>query len=408
MGCSPSRVQPNHTALAEDDGSRPMQNPDKSPDLASSDGPPADPYTASVLVAVHPATSFTSSPSPLSLTLHAPPSSDSVPLQSILRQPGKKKDFDAIRALKNLPTLASPKAAPPTSPSPRKADLRVDSEPARELRESPRRESLQPLPEQQTPSPTAGSGRKLSTGGGNSNGASRQNSLKVKKVKRRTSHQGMLSKLALQFPAIRRSFDAVYAAFTLCCQQKGSARGRGVRQLGHMSADLFPDFIRHLTRTQLTPAQLQELLTHAKVTEAATLTFRETLIAVALGYYLRPQAVGDGGEEGSDSTWATVGYGFRVIEKAFRDIDDDGSGMLSVAEMKQALFATAKEGGGDGVETEWTEVDERDQGTLDERFKELDLNGDGDVEFREFLYGVVSWVGMTSDEEADDADTNQA
>jgi Ca2+-binding EF-hand superfamily protein len=81
-----------------------------------------------------------------------------------------------------------------------------------------------------------------------------------------------------------------------------------------------------------------------------------------------------------------------MVEKAFQEIDDDGSGMLSVNEMKQALFAASPVKG--------KQDEEKD--TLDMRFRELDLNGDGDVEFKEFLYGVVSWVGMTSEEEMDD------
>jgi Ca2+-binding EF-hand superfamily protein len=72
-----------------------------------------------------------------------------------------------------------------------------------------------------------------------------------------------------------------------------------------------------------------------------------------------------------------ISKGFKVVEKAFKDMDDDGSGTVDAKELKTALFASA---GGSA------------SATLEARFKELDFNGDGDVSFPEFLYGFSQWV----------------
>jgi len=84
------------------------------------------------------------------------------------------------------------------------------------------------------------------------------------------------------------------------------------------------------------------------------------------------------------SDFASIARGFRVIQKAFRDIDTDGSNSVDVSELKKALFATSQT---------------KDQSLLELRFKELDFDGDGDIYFPEFLYGFVSWVGFMEDEE---------
>ena len=230
---------------------------------------------------------------------------------------------------------------------------------------------------------------------------SRQNSFRTssnKRRKRRTSHQGMMSKLALQFPAVRASFSAVYTSFQQFCQMAASDQPAPSSTsplptstpglpVGHISVEKFPALLEHLTHHSctFTSEHALGLFALSHIEHSPTLTFRECLIAVALGYYLSPQQPLTAS---TDPNFDNIARGFRVIRAAFDEIDDDSSGMLSADEMKQALFAASSGQSRDDV--------------LQARFKELDINGDGDVEFKEFLYGVVSWVGMTSEEELDD------
>ena len=111
----------------------------------------------------------------------------------------------------------------------------------------------------------------------------------------------------------------------------------------------------------------------------ATLSFREFLVSMAIGYYLNHQS--------EDAHFRQIQKGFRVVQKAFNDMDDDKSGSIDSKELKAALFATAS-----GSDTE----------LLEKRFTELDFDGDGDILLPEFMYGMVSWVGF-----ADDVDENE-
>ena len=390
MGCTPSRVQPGTVPSVTVINPAPDSQPPATSSSSASSSAPSKASTLSV---------------PL---LPAPTRT------SILKQPGKKKDFDAIRAKKQLHTASASAGHPPPS-SPLKAVKNAFEEETQVEEVKEETPALPPAPqEEKEAGEGGGSLPPTSSYSSQSADVNRQGSFKGgKRSKRRTSHQGMMAKLALQFPAIRESFSAVYTSFSQFCQRQASSTtgttgaGRVMRAsvaapsvsgLGSISLDQLPAFLAHLTHHShtFTSADVTRLFDVSHTTHSPTLTFREVLIAVALGYYLAPPTVPSPAV--TDPTWGTVGHGFRLIEKAFNEIDDDGSGMLSAAEMKQALFATSGVKGVGGGGEGGGKVDERDQGTLDMRFKELDINGDGDVEFKEFLYGVVSWVGMTSED----------
>lgn len=82
-----------------------------------------------------------------------------------------------------------------------------------------------------------------------------------------------------------------------------------------------------------------------------------------------------------------VARGFRVIEQAFRDMDEDGSNSVESEELKKALFSASPL--------------QHDTALLEKRFKELDFDDSGSVTLPEFLYGVVSWVGVMDEEDID-------
>ena len=71
--------------------------------------------------------------------------------------------------------------------------------------------------------------------------------------------------------------------------------------------------------------------------------------------------------------------GFKVVEHFFKKIDRDNGGSVDPQELKAALFEASADGG-------------TSQEILEARFKELDFNGDGNIEFPEFLYCMTKWV----------------
>lgn len=95
-------------------------------------------------------------------------------------------------------------------------------------------------------------------------------------------------------------------------------------------------------------------------------------------------------DDDSATSFYEIARGFRVVQKAFQDIDEDHSGFVDLSEMKKALFATSSGSNAKGKD---------DPTLLEARFAELDFNGDGGVNFPEFMYGFVSWVGFNDEEE---------
>jgi Ca2+-binding EF-hand superfamily protein len=206
------------------------------------------------------------------------------------------------------------------------------------------------------------------------------------KLVRKASHRGMINQLALQFPTVRRSFMAVKDAFEQFMGSKfGKDKSKHKIHLTKLGA-----ILTHIADgKQFSDDEVRRLFNLADLDGSKTIEFREFLICVAMGYFLK----------GQDDSTATQNFkdkakGFKVVEKAFKDMDDDGSNTVDAEELKKALFATAFKS-----ESE----------VLEARFKELDFNGDGDVSFPEFLYGFAQWVGFGDDgDEEDDGKDEKA
>eukprot|EP00490_Sorites_sp_Unknown_P029782 CAMPEP_0114661296 /NCGR_PEP_ID=MMETSP0191-20121206/22165_1 /TAXON_ID=126664 /ORGANISM="Sorites sp." /LENGTH=77 /DNA_ID=CAMNT_0001893295 /DNA_START=651 /DNA_END=887 /DNA_ORIENTATION=+ len=48
----------------------------------------------------------------------------------------------------------------------------------------------------------------------------------------------------------------------------------------------------------------------------------------------------------------------------------------------------------------------KDDDLIDQRLGELDFNGDKDVEFPEFVWGLSAWVGIFEDDDDDDIESD--
>ena len=140
----------------------------------------------------------------------------------------------------------------------------------------------------------------------------------------------------------------------------------------------------------LSPDDIQKLFKLSDLDGSKTISFREFLIAIAMGYYLRDDI---DAEKEQSPNFMENRKGFRVIQDAFNKIDADHGGTVDPLELKQALFDVA-----DGEESK--EI-------LENRFKELDFNGDRRIELPEFVYGFANWVGVTedADDDVDDPET---
>jgi len=77
-------------------------------------------------------------------------------------------------------------------------------------------------------------------------------------------------------------------------------------------------------------------------------------------------------------------YCAQVIEDLFRAIDVDNSKFIDISELKKALFEVSS-----GFDAE----------IVDSRMKELDFNNDKEIDFPEFIFGIVAWVGYDDDDD---------
>jgi Ca2+-binding EF-hand superfamily protein len=183
-----------------------------------------------------------------------------------------------------------------------------------------------------------------------------------------------MTRLAMQFPHIRKSFRSCKQVFDICAGERGHISVNEVRplliQLGARDETLSDEEIERIVHTSDLSSDNQ-------------LDFREFLIAAAVGCFLRPM------DEDSrlSPEFVSNRKGFAVAREAFDAIDEDSSGEIDYEELKIAFLAM-KHGSQD---------DELTQA----RLNELDFNGDRAIEFPEFVWGIIAWVGMDSDGDDD-------
>lgn len=191
--------------------------------------------------------------------------------------------------------------------------------------------------------------------------------------KRRTSGDNdKFGALALKFPLVKKSFKNVKKVFD--SHVDDSTRNS-------VTPDKLGAMMVAMGAKNLTQQDMNELFNMSDLDHSKNISFREFLIAVGVGYYLKE---GNQAADSEDKHFEETRRGFLIIREAFNRIDADHGGTVSLVELRQALFQTA---GG-----------QQAQDILDARFKELDFDGNGDVNFPEFLYGFAAWVGMDEDD----------
>lgn len=200
---------------------------------------------------------------------------------------------------------------------------------------------------------------------------------------RRPSNRGMMAKFALQFPVIEKSFKAVRKTF-----KKNSVDD------GHtIPAEKLRTALEQCGETRsLSDDEIAALFNQADLDKSRTISFREFLVCIALGHFLR--------REIDAPQFRMIQRGFKVIQHAFQEMDSDGGGTVDIKELREALSDAP------GASMEPT-VRKRDA-VLEARFKELDIDGDGKVSFPEFVYGLAHWVGMDDDDDDDSDEENTA
>lgn len=181
------------------------------------------------------------------------------------------------------------------------------------------------------------------------------------------SGAGKLSGMALKFPHIRKAFKNVKTVFDKMTDGKQ----------GVVTADKLGAMLAELGAGDLPKEEIEKLFDRSDLDESKEISWKEFLIAVAEGYYLKDNAEA---KVANDPNYEENRKGFKIVQDAFNSIDIDKGGSVDREELKKAMFASAS--------------GKQSQEIMDARFAELDFNSDGDVSFPEFLYGYINWVGM--------------
>lgn len=174
-----------------------------------------------------------------------------------------------------------------------------------------------------------------------------------------------MTQLAItKFPHIRKAFDLIQEEWTKFSEGKEKVITR--ESLG--------DALTAICKKDFTDEEVSKLFDESDLDHSKTIAFREFLIAVSIGYFINV--------ESEDAQVLNIQKGILATKDAFDMIDTDGGGAIDHKELKEALFDSI------GSDAE----------ILEQRFKELDFNHDSSIEFPEFVYTLISWVGCMDDE----------
>jgi Ca2+-binding EF-hand superfamily protein len=205
----------------------------------------------------------------------------------------------------------------------------------------------------------------------------------------------MIAKLALQFPLIKHSFTLVHDIFckyyrnhiskSIRIGKNWKINGKTLFDREVITLDQLGDLLKNIgEHRDFSNEEIQNLFHLADLDNSKTISFHEFLICISIGYFLKIDS--------EHTEFLEIQKGFKVVQQAFHDMDIDHNESVSISELKKALFASSND----------------NQLLLEQRFAELDFNHDGNINFPEFLYGFVSWVGFDTEEALEiEAETNR-
>ncbi|XAR48836.1 hypothetical protein NMG60_11031798 [Bertholletia excelsa] len=137
-------------------------------------------------------------------------------------------------------------------------------------------------------------------------------------------------------------------------------------------------------QVHLTEKEIDELFHSCDVDGYEEIQFKEFLVLLCLVYFLTdhatsPQTISKMGSPQLEAT-------FNTIIEVFQFLDKNGDGKLNKTDMFKAL-------------NEDTPREKFPAHVSRTRFKEMDWDRKGKVSFREFLFSLIDWIGIDSDEE---------
>ncbi|KAG6962379.1 hypothetical protein JG688_00008630 [Phytophthora aleatoria] len=130
--------------------------------------------------------------------------------------------------------------------------------------------------------------------------------------------------------------------------------------------------------------EIGQVFEESDMMEDGKLNFNEFLVCLAIGFVLHGNK---------------LRLAFQLAVDAFLWFDVDGNGVINRYEMvtklqnSMALHSPTKKMS-TGDRSKGTSDDSSNRAIWEQRFMEMDWNGDGTIHFKEFLMAFESWVGL--------------
>ncbi|XP_014523095.1 probable calcium-binding protein CML22 [Vigna radiata var. radiata] len=182
-----------------------------------------------------------------------------------------------------------------------------------------------------------------------------------------------------------KSVDSIVMMFPMFKERLKTLRGMFEQYDEDSNGSIEPNelkkFLEHL-QLHLKEQEIENLFEYCDLDGSKGIQFNEFIVLLCLIHLLaEPSSSVNSSKAGLEQ----VGEIFNTIVEAFVFFDQNGDGKLNKKDMIRTLNETNPR--------------ERSPARISKhRFQEMDWDKNGQVTFREFLFGFINWVGIEADE----------
>ncbi|XP_047156778.1 probable calcium-binding protein CML22 [Vigna umbellata] len=182
-----------------------------------------------------------------------------------------------------------------------------------------------------------------------------------------------------------KSVDSIVMMFPMFKERLKTLRGMFEQYDEDSNGSIEPNelkkFLEHL-ELHLKEKEIENLFEYCDLDGSKGIQFNEFIVLLCLIHLLaEPSSSVNSSKAGLEQ----VGEIFNTIVEAFVFFDQNGDGKLNKKDMIRTLNETNPR--------------ERSPARISKhRFQEMDWDKNGQVTFREFLFGFINWVGIEADE----------
>ncbi|XP_020224399.1 probable calcium-binding protein CML22 [Cajanus cajan] len=182
-----------------------------------------------------------------------------------------------------------------------------------------------------------------------------------------------------------KSIDSIVMLFPMFKERLKTLRGMFEQydedSNGSIEPNELKNFLEHL-ELHFTEQEIDNLFQYCDLDGSKGIQFNEFIVLLCLIHLLAEPSSSD---NSSKAGLAQVGEIFNTIVEVFVFFDQNGDGKINQKDMVKTLNETNPR--------------ERSPARISKhRFQEMDWDKNGQVTFREFLFGFINWVGIDADE----------